>query len=352
MIKDPICGMRVESEQFVFEIGGKKYFFCSKGCLEKFKGSSEEAMAKYVYDLVIIGAGPAGLTAAVYASALKIDTFVVTNNIGGQAINSAKIKNYMGFDFISGKELVEKFERQFLHEHYLEHKIDEVVKIIRKGNIFEVFTKDESSITTYALIIATGIKQKTLGVPGEEKFVRRGVSYYYVQDAALFKEADVVVVGGGDFAVGAATELKNAGCKVSLISKDRLTANPYNIKELKRGGAVNIIENNTVIEIKGEDRIDGVVIQSSDKLTTKQVSCSGVFIEMGFIPNTEFCRDLVKLNEKGEIAINPDCSTNVEGIFACGDVTNCFGKRIIIASGEGAKASLSVKKYLLQMGIK
>ncbi len=241
MTKDPICGMNVADEQFTFEIGGKKYFFCSKGCLEKFKDSSEDAIEKYVYDLVIIGAGPAGLTAAIQASVLKIDTFLITKNIGGQAIDSTKNKNYMGFDFISGKELVEKFEHQFLHEHYLKHRIDEVVKIARKGSIFDVSAKEESSITAYALIIATGIKQRTLGMPGEEK---------------------------------------------------------------------------------------------------------------GFIPNTEFCRDMVKLNEKGEIIINPDCSTNIEGVFACGDVTNCFGKRIIIASGEGAKAALSVKKYLLSMGIK
>lgn len=244
MMKDPICGMNVDDEQFTLEIEGKKYFFCSSGCLETFKGSSDEdAFAKYVYDLVIIGAGPAGLTAAVYASVLKIGTLLITKNIGGQAVDRAKINNYTGFDFISGKELVEKIEHQFLHEHYLDHKIDEVVKIARKGGIFEIMTKGQCNITAYAIIIATGIEQKKLNVPGEERLA-------------------------------------------------------------------------------------------------------------GFLPNIEFCRDLVKVNEIGEIIINPDCSTNVEGIFACGDVTNCFGKRIIIASGEGAKASLSVKKYLLSVGIK
>ncbi len=348
MIKDPICGMNVENEQFAHEIGGKKYFFCSQGCLEKFKNCSE----KFVYDLVIIGAGPAGLTAAVYASVLKINTFLITKNIGGQAIDSSRIKNYMGFDFISGNELVAKFEHQFLHEHYSEHKIDEVIKINRIGGIFEVLTRGASRITAYALIIATGIKPRTLGIPGEEKLLRRGVSYYLVQDAALFKGMDVVVVGGGDFAVQEAIELKNAGCKVLLISKEELEATPDNIRELKRGGNTTILECYDVTEIKGEDKVDGVIIQSSDKSTTKQVPCRGVFIELGFLPNTEFFQDLVKLNEKREVVINSDCSTNVEGIFACGDVTDCFGKRIIIASGEGAKACLSVKNYLLGMGIK
>lgn len=348
MIKDPICGMKVENEQFALEIGGKKYFFCSRGCLEKFKNSSE----RNVYDLVIIGAGPAGLTAAVYASVLKIGTFLITKNIGGQAIDSTKIKNYTGFNFISGKELVAKFEHQFLHEHHLEHRIDEVIKISRIGGIFEVLTKEGNRITTYALIIATGIKQRMLNIPGEERLLQRGVSYYLVQDAALFKGTDVVVVGGGDFAVQEAIGLKNAGCKVSLISKDKLDADPDDIRELKKGGNATILECYDVIEIKGEDKVEGVIIQSPDKLTTKQIPCKGVFIELGFLPNTGFCRDLVKLNEKGEIIINSDTSTNVEGIFACGDVTNCFGKRIIIASGEGAKACLAVKKYLLGMRIK
>jgi len=241
---------------------------------------------------------------------------------------------------------------QFLHEHYSEHKIDEVIKINRIGGIFEVLTKGGSRITTYALIIATGIRQRTLGIPGEEKLLRRGVSYYLVQDAALFKGTDVVVVGGGDSAVQAAIELKNAGCRVSLISKEKLDANYSDIREFKKGGDATILECYGVIEIKGEDKVEGVIIQSSDKATTKQIPCKGVFIELGFFPNTEFCRDLVKLNEKEEIIINSDSSTNVEGIFACGDVTNCFGKRIIIASGEGAKACLAVKKYLLEMGIK
>ena len=149
MIKDPICGMKVESEQFAYEIEGKKYFFCSQGCLEKYKNYSK----KLIYDLVIIGAGPAGLTAAVYASVLEINTFLITKNIGGQATDSARIKTYMGFDFISGNELVAKFEHQFLHEHYSEHKIDEVTKINRIGGIFEVVARGGSRITTYAIII-------------------------------------------------------------------------------------------------------------------------------------------------------------------------------------------------------
>jgi NADH-dependent peroxiredoxin subunit F len=347
MIKDPVCGMELENEQISFEFEGEKYFFCSKGCLDKFRKFPREALDQYIYDLVIIGAGPAGLTAAVYASVLRMDTFLLTKDIGGQAIDSTKIKNYMGFDFISGKELIKKFKQQFLHEHYLEHKIDEVVKVIRKGDVFEIFTKGEKRITASSLIIATGMKKRALGIQGEERLLRQGVFYNLVQDVALFKGEEVVVVGGGNSGIQSATELKNTGCRVSLISKGKLIADPSGIEELKNSGKVSILEGYDVIKIQGKDKVEEVIIQSSDNLTTKHISCRGVFIQIGFLPNNEFCQNLVSLNEKGEIKINPDCSTNVAGIFACGDVTDCFGKRIVIASGEGAKAVLSAKKYLL-----
>ena len=231
MPKDLICGMEVLDERFVFEIRGKKYFFCSQGCLDKFKEFSDEGSgSRSRYDLVIIGAGPAGLAAAIQAADLKINTLLIAKDIGGRVVDNAKIKNHADPDFAGGKELMEKFEHQVLHEHYLEHKLEEVVKINRIGAIFEVVAKEGDSVTAYALIIAAGAKQDT--------------------------------------------------------------------------------------------------------------------------PNTEFFRGLLELNEKGEIIINSDCSSSVEGIFACGDVTGCLEKRINIASQEGTKAVLSAKKYLLGMGIK
>ncbi len=209
--------MSVESEQFAFEIKGKKYLFCSQGCLDKFKKSSDEGSGETVaYDLIIIGAGPVGLTAAVHASILKIATLLISKDISSKKSDSSEIKNY-----------AEKIKAKFLQEHYLEHKIDEVVKVSRKGGIFEVLTNGGANITAYAVIIATGVKQ-----------------------------------------------------------------------------------------------------------------------------DTEFCQELVKLNEKGEIIINPDCSTDVEGVFACGDVTNRFEKGEDNALTECTKACLSAKKYLSGMGIK
>jgi alkyl hydroperoxide reductase subunit F len=308
--------------------------------------SPKEVLQKRTFDLIIVGAGPAGLTAGVYASTLKIDTFLVAKDIGGQAIDTTEIKNYMGFDFISGKDLIRKFEEQLVKQHFIRHKIDEVIQIVRTGNGFEVITENHSKFFATAVIIASGMKRKNLGVPGEERLQRKGVSYGLVHDLALYKGLEVAVVGGGNSGVQTTDELLKDDCKVTLISEGKLTADQSLIDEIKKSSALKILEDFEVLEIQGEDKVEGVVVRSRYNSMVKQISCRGVFIEIGFLPNNEFCRDLVELNEKGEIIINRDCSTSTEGIFACGDVTNAFGKRIIIASGEGAKAALSAKKYL------
>ncbi len=348
MIKDPICGMEVKNEKFAFEFEGKRYFFCSQGCLERFKNSTEERLQKGAYDLVIIGGGPAGLTAAIYASVLKMDTFLVTKDIGGQAVDSSKIKNYMGFDFISGKDLIKKFKDQFLHEHYLAHRIDEVIRINRNNRDFEILTRENNKFLTHSIIIAAGMKRRKLGIPGEERLQRKGVSYSSLQDISLFKGMDVVVVGGGNSGVQTANDLRKLNCKVTIVEPGRLTADESDIDSLKRSDKITILESYVVLEICGKGKVEAVLVQSRNTLEKKSIPCRGVFIQVGLMPNSEFCQGLVNLNERGEIIINPDCSTNIEGIFACGDVTNAFGKRIIIASGEGAKAALSTQKYLLK----
>jgi len=344
---DPVCGMEVENEQFSFEYKGKRYFFCSHGCMEKFTDSPAEYSLKDLYDLIIIGGGPAGLTAAVYASISKIDTFLITNDIGGQAIDSSKIKNYMGFEFITGAELTKKFKDQFLNEHYLAHKVDDVIKISKQADDFEIITKKQDRFLSHAVIIATGMKKRKLGIPGEDRLQRKGVSYSSVQDINLFKGLDIVVIGGGNSGVQTADDLTKIGCKVALVTQGKMIADKKNIDQLRSSSSVKIYEGHDIIEIHGEERVEGVVIQSEEGQVITQLKCEGVFIQVGFLPNTEFCRDIVSINNDGEIIINPDCSTNTPGLFACGDVTNAYGKRIIIASGEGAKAILSAKKFLL-----
>jgi NADH-dependent peroxiredoxin subunit F len=343
MHKDPVCGMEFSHENFTWEFKGERYFFCSQGCLGKFKTSPSELSGKDVFDLIIIGGGPAGLTAAVYASVSKIDTFFITDEIGGQAIDTSRIKNYMGFEFISGPELIRKFKDQFLKEHYLSHKIGRVVNIEHQDERFEITTLKQEKYKANAVIVASGMKKRKLGIPGENRLQRKGICYSLVHDIDLFKGSDVVVIGGGNSGVQTANDLQKAGCTVTLVTMGKMLADPKNIEQIKDN--VKIIEGHIISEILGDERVKGVIIQSEKTNEEIRLQCSEVFIQVGFLPNTEFCCDLVNLNENGEITIHPDCSTRTEGLFACGDVTNTY-KRIIIASGEGAKAALSVKKHL------
>jgi alkyl hydroperoxide reductase subunit F len=289
------------------------------------------------------------LTAAVYASVLKIDTFLLTKDLGGQAIDSTKIKNYMGFDFITGKDLVKKFREQFLEEHYLDHKVDEVIRIDRADDGFHVITKEDEEYLASAVIVATGMKRRTLGIPGEERLQRKGIAYSSAQDITLWKGFDIVVIGGGNSGVQTAIELEKIGCNVTLVSEGLLTADPSDIEVFRSSDGVEVLEGYSIIEILGDDRVTGVTILSRENRTSRTISCGGVFIQIGFRTNIEFCEHLADLNDKREIVIGPDNSTRTGGLFAAGDVTNAYGKRIIIASGEGAKAALRAKKYLLQL---
>jgi alkyl hydroperoxide reductase subunit F len=348
IIRDPVCGMQLAPDAFAAVFEGRHYYFCSQGCKDVFERNPEEPARNYVYDLVIIGGGPAGMTAAVYASILRIHTFLITKDIGGQAVDSSKIKNYMGFDFITGPELAQKFEQQFLHRHYLEHIIDEVISISPQNGAYEIATRSKDSYRAKAVIIATGMKRRKLGIPGEERLLRRGVSHGSLQDASLFTGKNVVVVGGGNSGLQTAKNLLQSDCRVTLIEKANISADPSELENLRHNMDFEVLDNHDLLEIRGDDKVEAVVVQSLEDMTKRTIPSSGVFIQVGLIPNTEFCMNVVETNDKGEIKIKPDCSTSAEGIFACGDVTDIFGKRIIIASGEGAKAALSVKQYLYE----
>lgn len=345
---DPVCGMQVGSGSFSATHNGKIYYFCSQGCKDRFEAEIERYGKSNEYDLVIIGAGPAGLTAAVYASVMRLHTFLVSKDIGGQAIDSTKIKNYMGFDFITGPELVDKFRNQFLHRHYIEHTIDEVISINPRDGDYEIITRSKNAYLAKAVIIATGMKRRKLGIPGEQRLLRKGVSHSALQDTSIFADKHVIVVGGGNSGVQTARGLLQSGCKVTLVEKANITADPSELEILTKNSGFEILDKHDVIKIYGEDNVEDVEVQSLDDMTKRKIACSGVFIQVGLIPNTEFCIDLLELNDRGEIKISPDCSTNAQGIFACGDVTEVFGKRIIIASGEGAKAALSARQYLYE----
>ena len=296
-----------------------------------------------IYDLIIIGAGPAGITAAVYAARKKIDTLIVTKDIGGQAAWSGDIQNYTGYQFISGPELAEKFEEHMRIFNFDIRENEEVTKLVAKQNNFLVKT-DKNSYRAKTVIVASGKKSRELGVSGEKEFKNKGLVYCATCDAPLFSEDDVAVIGGGNSALDATLQLMKIANHVYIINiADHLTGDEIMQEKIRESKKVSILNNSQVIEILGNNFVNAIKIEKDKKEETLAVQ--GVFVEIGLIPNSNFAVDLSK-TRNGEIKVNNKNETNIPGIFAAGDVTDVFEKQIIIAAGEGAKATLSVFRYL------
>lgn len=350
MKKDTVCNMDVKEEDAItIECDGEIFYFCSEGCKERFLQQRKCKLPRTSYDLIIIGGGPAGLTAAIYAATLKIDALLITKDLGGQAIDSTKIENYMGFDFITGPELIRKFQNQLIHSHYIDHLLSEVEKIEPGEGGFNVITSELTKYFTKTLIIATGMTRRRLNVPGEEEFQRKGVFYGNIQDISFVQGEDVAVIGGGNSALQIVENLHTIATNVYLISDSELEADPVIIERVGRFKNLTRYEGFRVVEFLGEKALSEITVRKIAGKEKLRIPVKGIFIAIGAQPNSYLVSHLVNLNDRREIVINPDCSTNYPGIFAAGDVTNAFGKRIIIASGEGAKAALSVRQHLLNL---
>ncbi|MEW6109815.1 MAG: FAD-dependent oxidoreductase [Nitrospirota bacterium] len=350
MKKDPVCNMDVREESAVTaDCDGLLYYFCSEGCKEKFLKERACRTPRTFYDLIIIGGGPAGLTAAVYASTLKMEALLITKDLGGQAIDSTKVENYMGFDFITGPELIEKFRNQLVRSHYIDHLMSEVEKIEPAEGGFNVTTSGLNKYFTRTLLISTGMTRRKLNLPGEEEFQRRGIFYGNIQDLSFVQGEDVAVIGGGNSALQIVENLQTVAGNIYLISDFNLTADPALIERCRLFKNLRIYEEYKVVEFTGESALSHIKVRKKAGEETVNIPVKGAFIAIGFQPNSLLISHLVDLNEKGEIIINPDCSTSHQGIFAAGDVTNAFGKRIIIACGEGAKAVMAARQHVLNI---
>ncbi|MEO0087628.1 MAG: FAD-dependent oxidoreductase [candidate division WOR-3 bacterium] len=307
----------------------------------------KEPKENFLYDLIIIGGGPAGITAAIYSARKNLSILLLTKDLGGQILLTSEIENYPGFQYITSKELADKFTAQLTNFPISLGLGIEVNNIKKENNIFLVKTIDNKTYQGKTVIIATGRSPKPLNLPNEKELLGRGVSYCATCDAPLFKNKDTAVIGGGNSAVISAIELAKICKKVYLIVRSEIKAD-YILKErLNKFNNVNILLRHLPKAILGKEKVSGILVY--DQLNNKEyeIPVDGVFIEAGMKPNTEFLKGFLDLNDKGEIIVNCNCETNVPGIFACGDCTSVEDKQIIIACGEGAKASLQAFKYLL-----
>ncbi len=297
-----------------------------------------------VYELIIIGAGPAGITAAVYSARKRLDFLVISKDIGGQAALSGDIENYTGYQFVSGIELTQKFQEHMRQFDVQLKEGEGVVDIKKTGDIFEVSTDRDAKYQARSIIIASGKKSRLLNVPGEAEFKNKGVTYCATCDGPLFKGYDVAVIGGGNSALDAALQLVKIANKVYLINiNPDVTGDAIMKEKLEASSNVTIINNANTKAILGDKFVTGIEVEVEGE--KKALDVKGVFIEIGYIPSCDFA-NIVAKNEYGEIIVDNQNATNVPGIFAAGDVTDVAEKQIIIAAGEGSKASISVFKYL------
>ena len=289
------------------------------------------------------------MAAAVYAARKLINTILVTGDIGGQVNWTNGVENYLGYQFIEGDELISKFQQQ-VNQFPIKQKIGLKVTQVKKINGgFEVIPESGESILGKAVILASGKRPRKLNVEGETELVGRAVTYCSICDGPDFTSKKVAVIGGGNSAIEAALDMVITAEHVDMVSVTPLTGDPIMIEKLLAAKNITIYSEQQTDKILGKNEVEGVVIKDLKTGALKQLDVSGVFIEIGLVPNSDMAKDLVKLNQTGEVPVNSSCETEVPGFFAAGDVTNAPEKQIIIAAGEGAKAALTAHRYLRRL---
>ena len=298
------------------------------------------------YDVVIVGAGPAGLTAGVYCARKMLNTIIISENIGGQALESWAIENYMGYRMIAGEDLMKKFEEQ-VRTLNIRLELDKVTALSKDDGLFTISTVSGNTLKTKAVILTQGNRPRKLGVANEEQYLGRGLSICSTCDGPLYKGKQVAVVGGGNSALQTAVEMSDIAQSVSLIVRSTIRADPVYIEKLKEKKNITVFTGSHVSALQGEKFLSGITIKD-EQGKEQTISLDGVFIEIGWLPNTDMVENLVQLNEKKEIIVDINGHTSIPGIYAAGDVTSVKSKQIVIAAGDGAKAALEAFEYILK----
>lgn len=313
--------------------------------IEKTKETSVFAAEK-LWDLIIIGGGPAGLNAGLYAKRKGLKVGIITLEIGGQLHNTSVVDNYLGYKAIEGKDLSNEF---LAHANSLEMPILNSVrtqKIIHKDPTFTIQVSDGKEINTKTIILATGGAPRKLNIPGEQDFSNKGVSYCTTCDAPFFKDKHVIVAGGGNSAAEAVLDLVPWAKKITVVHRSLWRADSILLDKHKHIENLTVYLNTQILRVLGDENMTGIEVL--DKINNKPytIDADGLFIEIGTIPNSHLVKDMVEINERNEIIVDENQMTSLPGLFAAGDVTNQVEKQIIISVAEGAKAALAVTKYL------
>ena len=298
------------------------------------------------YDVVIVGAGAAGLTAAIYTCRKKLSTLIISVDMGGQTILSSLIENYPGVEPMPGFQLMQKFEKQAKHfgAEIISGKVVETKKL--KGK-FSVILSNKEKYTGKTLILAFGKSPRTLGLPGEKQFIGRGISTCAVCDAPLYSNKTVAVIGGGNSALDATLSLGKIAKKIYLIHrKDEFRGDEILVDKVKNLKNLEIIYSAEAKKFEGDTFLKSMIIESLKDKKQRKLDVDGVFLEIGYEVKTDFLKGVIKLDKQNEIIVDERCRTSEPGIFAAGDVTISPFKQTVVSAGEGAKAALEAHRYL------
>lgn len=308
----------------------------------------EDSYTETFWDLIIIGAGPAAFSSALYAVRKGLEVLILAKDMGGQILETDVIENYPGISSVVGADLAQNYWKQ-VEDYGVKLKLGEEVTDLEKINKkeFKVLTSSNKEIKSKSIIIATGAHSRKLGVMGENRFKSNGVHYCAICDGYMYAGKKVAVIGGGNSGLEAAMDLAKIDCQVNLIEfENQLNGDKVLQNKVAENEAIEIYTGTAIQRIIGEDKVEEIEIQDRDTEEYQKLKVEGVFIEIGYEPNSEFVKNIVEINDYGEIIINNDNMTSVEGIWAAGDVTDIKDKQVIVAAAEGAKAALRVNKYL------
>ena len=300
------------------------------------------------YDAIIIGAGPAGLTAGIYLSRARVKTLILNEGtVGGQMVLTHEIANYPGVESISGYQLAMIMKKQ-AQSFGCDIKSNIIVKDINPhGREKSVMLSDGTKYTSDALIVTTGGRSRTIGVPGEEQLKGRGISYFATCDGDFFTDKEIVVVGGGNSALEEAVSLTKYASKVTIVHQfDHFQALQHYVDEAKKNPKIHFIMESTIAAFHGDEKLESVDIRNLKTEEIYNFKTDGTFVFIGYVPNTESLKGKVDLNQWGEIVVKPDMSTSVEGVFGAGDSITKRFRQVTTAVGDGTVAALSASAYI------
>lgn len=296
-----------------------------------------------VYDLIIIGGGPAGASASVYAARKKLKTLFITSEWGGQSVVSEQIYNWIGTTSLSGNELAENFKKHVLANAGVDLEVKEghkVINLAKKENNFLVKTDGDEELETKTILIASGSGRRKLEAINADRLEHKGLTYCASCDGPLFADQDVAVIGGGNAGFESAAQLL-AYCKsVTLINRsDTFRADEITVEKVLKNPKMNVIKNAIILEVKGEKFVEGLVYKDAITNEAKELKVTGIFVEIGQIPNTDYAKGVVPLDQIGRVKINPlNQKTEVPGIWAAGDCTDVLYHQNNIAAGDAVRA--------------